>query len=308
MLSDEELIELFKLAPKESFELLLRNIRIREIIQDLFRKHRAGVKLYYNEQFDKIFEEIFRFFFRPLETAVLGMRQLEFLLPTSELMEFYETYSELMNAYLDFMRSIYDHFKLTFEIYTGRTLPATAKDFVDMFTEEYMKRIRKYTREFSGIELSTETPFLMPKIAFTRFDEALECWNKFGSAFRKFREMVREGYVKGAENFIELANKTSFESYQEFANAFFNEEAKVFDELLKSEEYLKTQEEMLNCLMDYIHNLRAFIEEILINNPLNPFATISLMDKAFERIYELRRKIKELEKRVERLEVRKDAG
>lgn len=308
MLSYEELIELFKLAPKESFELLLRNIRVREIIQDLFREHRAGIKLYYNEQFDRIFEEIFRFFFRPAETAVLGLRQLAFLLPPSELMGFYTTYSELMNAYLDFMRSLYDHFKLILEIYTGRTLPVVSKDFVDVFTKEYMERIRRYTREFTGIEISTETPFLMPKIAFTRFDEALECWNKFGSAFRKFREMMKESYVKGAENFIEIANKTSFESYQEFANAFFDEEVKVFDEFLKSEEYLKTQEEMLSYLMDYIYNLRAFMEEILINNPLNPFATISLMDKAFERIYELRRKIKELERRIEKLEVRKDAG
>lgn len=299
LLSEKELVDLFRVAPKESFELLLRNIKMREILEDLYSKHKSGIKLYYNDQFDKIFEELFRFFFRPLEIAVLGSRQLELIFPLPETLRLYETQSELLNAYREFMTTLYNHLKLTFELYMGYVM---TEDLIQRFVDLYLKRIREHISEFTSVELSTEIPFLLPKVAVDRLEKALESWNEFSTAFKSFRTMVKETYVKGAESFIKKANEEEFKSYQEFTYAFFNEEAKVFDELLKSEEYLKTQGRMLSGLMDYIYNFRTFIEEIIMNNPLNPFATISLMDKAFERIYELKRRIRELEKRIERLE------
>lgn len=38
------------------------------------------------------------------------------------------------------------------------------------------------------------------------------------------------------------------------------------------------------------------------NNPANPFATVSQIDEAYKRILDLRRKVSELERRIEKLE------
>lgn len=298
MISDEEYIELFKTIPKESFELLLRNIKIRKILRDLYNKHESGLELAYDEQFDEIFDELFRFFFRPLEMAVSGAKQLESLFPISD---FTRIRSELLDSYLEFMKALYNHMKLTWEISLGLT-PKDLEDPVEKFVDIYSERIRNYRREFTKTELPVDTLFVLPKKVFERFENALESWSEFSSFFKKFRELVKDTYAKGVESFIKIANSNRFESYNDFANTFFSEEAKVFDELLVSEEYLETQKNMLENLMDYIYNYRTFFEEMAISNPLNPFATISLVDKAFERIYDLRRKIRELEKRVEKLE------
>ncbi len=308
MLGEDELVDLFRVAPKESFELLLRNIKIREIFEDIYGKYKAGIKLSYNEDFDKIFEELFRFFFRPLEIAVFGSKQLELMFPLLDIVRLYENQSELLNAYREFMTAFYNHIRLTSELYLRYTGTEGGKDLIQKFADLYLERMRKRPGEFFEVNLLTETPFLLPKVAFDRLEKALESWNEFSLAFKRFREMMRETYVKGAEAFIKKANEEEFKSYQEFANAFFNEEAKAFDSLLKSEEYLRTQGTMLNCLMDYIYNFRTFFEEIIMNNPFNPFATISLMDKAFERIQELKRRIRELEKRIERLEGGENVG
>ncbi|ADC65571.1 hypothetical protein Ferp_1420 [Ferroglobus placidus DSM 10642] len=301
MIGEEELVELFRTAPKESFELLLRNIRIRRILEDLYKRHEAGIKLSYGEEFERIFEEFFRFFFRPLEVAVYGGRQLEFMFPRVEFISLFEAQAELLNAYTEFLRSLYDHVRLTASLYAGYVLPKAEKDVLERFVEIYRERMSRFRSEFMRIDLSTEFPFLLPKSVFLRFESALENLREFSSAFRKFRELVKSSYVKGAQSFIDKANSKKFDSYNEFANAFFEEEARIFDELLRSEDYLKTQKAMLDSLMDYIYNARSFYEELAMSNPLNPFATISLMDEAFKRIYELRRKIRELEKRIERM-------
>ncbi len=79
MISREELLELFRFAPKESFELLLKNISLRGMLEEIYLLHTTSIKLSYDEKFDRIFEEIFRFFFRPLEMSVYGARMLRFL-------------------------------------------------------------------------------------------------------------------------------------------------------------------------------------------------------------------------------------
>uniref|UniRef100_A0A7C4WDN0 Poly(3-hydroxyalkanoate) polymerase subunit PhaE n=2 Tax=Geoglobus ahangari TaxID=113653 RepID=A0A7C4WDN0_9EURY len=301
MIADEELIELFKTIPKESFELILRNIKIKRLLENLYNKHRDGLELTYNEQFDEIFEEMFRFFFRPLEMAISGAKMLESLFILSKPLNFTKIQSELLDSYLELMKSLYDHMRLTWEIWLGlapKDLENPAEKFIDLYSE----RIKNYRREFTETELPVEILFVFPKKVFERFENAIESWSEFSSFFKRFRELVKDAYTKGVESFIKIANSNRFENYNDFVSTFFSEEAKVFDELLVSKEYLETQKNMLKNLMDYIYNYRMFFEEIAMSNPLNPFATISLLDKAFERIYDLRRKIRELEKRVEKLE------
>ncbi|MEM2266064.1 MAG: hypothetical protein DSO02_00475 [Hadesarchaea archaeon] len=293
-LSRDELIELFREAPKESFELLLRNLKIREHLRVLHAKHVSGLKLSYDANFDSIFEEFFRFFFRPLEAAVYGARQLRFLFFMFDLglMEFQ---SETLRAYSDFLRSWFDHLRLTSELMLGKVLPTSALDVFREFIRTHREKI-----ESPRVDLgyAVEYPFLLPKSVLTNLEKSIEHWERFSEAFKEYRRIIKETYVKAAERFIEEANRSRFEDYQVFAGTFSNFEAQAFDEVLKSEDYLRVQKSMLDNLMDYIYFYRRFLEEMLESNPLNPFATVSMLDEAFRRILELKRRISELEKRI----------
>ncbi|MEM2977665.1 MAG: hypothetical protein QXM46_00030 [Candidatus Hadarchaeales archaeon] len=295
----DELIELFREAPKESFELLLRNLKIREHLRILHAKHVAGLKLSYDGNFDGIFEEFFRFFFRPLETAVHGARQLRFLFFMFDF-GLMESQNETFRAYSDFLKSWLDHLRLTSELMLGRVLPASTVDVFREFIRTYRDKIESPRMDFSGYPV--EYPFLLPKSVLTNLEKSVEHWEKFSEAFREYRKIIKETYVRAAERFIEEANRSRFEEYQTFAGAFSNFEAQAFDEVLKSEAYLRVQRSMLDNLMDYIYFYRRFSEEMLESNPMNPFATVSMLDEAFKRILELKRRVSELEKKVSRLE------
>ncbi len=297
-LSREELIELFREAPKESFELLLRNLRIREHLRILHAKHVAGLKLSYDENFDRIFEEFFRFFFRPLESAIHGTRQLRFLFFMFDF-GLMESQSETFRAYSDFLRSWLEHLRLTSELMMGRVLPVSMADVFREFIRTYRSKVESPAMDF---EYPVEYPFLLPKSVLTDLERSVEHWEKFSEAFREYRKIIKETYVRAAEGFIEEVNRRRFEGYQEFAGVFSEFEARAFDELLKSEGYLGVQRSMLDNLMDYIYFYRRFSEGMLESNPMNPFATVSMLDEAFKRILELKRRVSELEKKVSRLE------
>jgi hypothetical protein len=297
-LSRDELIELFREAPKESFELLLRNLRIRECLQRLHAKHLAGQKLSYDEDFERIFQEFFRFFFRPLEITIRGVQQLRFLFLTFDL-ELAEAQNETLRAYGDFLRSWFDHLRLTYEMMLGRILPAPGVDVMREFIRGYRKRIESH-----GIELGypTEYPFLLPKTVFVNLERAIDHWEKFSGAFGEYRGLIKGTYAEAAEGFMAEANQRRFENPQEFFAAFSEFEARAFDVLLKSPRYLEVQKSMMENMMDYIYFYRRFFEEMLGSNPANPFATVSMQDEAFRRILDLRRRVAELERRLSKLE------
>ena len=297
-ISRDELVELFKEAPKESFELLLRNLRIRECLQRLHAKHLAGMKLSYDEDFERIFQEFFRFFFRPLEIAIQGVQQLRFLFLAFDL-ELAEAQSETMRAYGDFLRSWFDHLRLTYEMMLGRVLPSSGADILREFIRSYRRKI-----ESRGLELGypTEYPFLLPKTVLVNLDRAVEHWERFSEAFGEYKKLIKGAYVEAAEGFIAEVNQRRVESPQEFFATFSEFEARSFDPLLKSPRYLEVQKSMMENMMDYIYFYRRFLEEMLESNPVSPFATISMQDEAFRRILDLKRRVEELERRVSRLE------
>lgn len=298
----DELLELFEVAPKESFELLLRNARIREILEELWTMHKMGVELKYDEKFETIFEEIFRFFNRPLEMAVMGARYMRYFFPFPEILSFVETQREFMDAYLEFIRSLYSHLSLTFSLYTGYRHPEPVKSVIDEFLERYEEMIRRHRITLIDYRIFSEYPFLLTKRAFENFEMALKSWDVLSDNFEKYKKLVKDTYVNAAKMFIETANSRQFYSYSDFANEFFNYEAEAFDELLKSRDYIDAQKNMLSGVMDYSYYLRKFFEECLECNPSNPFATTSQIDEAYKRIMDLRREVEELKMRIRELE------
>ncbi len=309
----EELLELFKALPKESFELLLRNISIRERLEELWKEHASGKSLGYGERFEALFEEVFRFFFRPLEITLRGFRQLRLLLPLPELLESLENQWELIRAWRDFIDSLFSHFSIMTELSLGITTPPIVKSMIDGFRESWREKLERYYRHYYLLDVEelrvyTDYPLILTKKTTQYLLNALDEWEQFSGYYMEFKDMIRNTYKTAIREFIEIANSKRFDSFQSFRNAFIAISNQKFDSLLRSKRYLEVQGNMVSHLMDYLYRTRRFFEEMFENNPINPFATVGHVDEAHKRIMELRRKIIELEKRINELEDQKEHG
>ncbi len=303
----EELIELFKALPKESFELLLRNISVRERLEDLWKEHASGKRLGYGKRFESLFEEVFRFFFRPLEIALRGFRQLRLLLPLPELLESIEKQWDLIRTWRDFVDSLFSHLGLVTELSLGLTAPPMVRSMIEGFRDGWRERLEKYYRHYylldvEELHIYTDYPLILTKKTSQYILEALDEWEEFSEYYMEFKDMIRGTYKSAIKDFIDIANSQRFKNFKEFRDTFIGLSNNKFNSLLKSKRYLDVQGNMVTHLMNYLYRTRRFLEEMFENNPVNPFATVGHVDEAHKRIMDLRRKVDSLEKRIQFLE------
>lgn len=287
------MIEVYRKLPKESFELILRNLAAREYLKRIWEQYSTLGKLDYLEDFDKIFEELFRFFLRPFELIIFNERVIRSIFPLQDLI----TTRDVVSAYTDFVESLTSHMRLTLQL-LSQPVPKTP---FDRFIEDWLDFAKKF--EFQTA-FPQDLPFALPADAKNYLIDCMKHWGDFVSDYEKYREMLRKAFRRSIENFCDFLSRSNVKSFDEFKNLLQDFLAKEFDVLLKSEEYLDLQQRLFDALFDHIYYLRRFFELILENNPASPFATVSQLDEAYKRIMDLRRKIAELEKRLEALEVR----
>ncbi|MFN3383757.1 MAG: hypothetical protein ACK401_02535 [Archaeoglobaceae archaeon] len=286
------MMEAYKKLPKESFELILRNIAVRDHFKDLWRQYVSYGRLE-AQNFDRVFEELFRFFFRPFELILFNEKIIKSIIPIQDIF----SSRELASAYSEFVESLFSHMRLTFQLFSE---PLVEKTLPDRFIEEW----REYLRRFEAIrEIPYDIPFALPENAKNYLIDCFSHWNDFLVYYEKYRALMKSSFTKAVERVCEFVEKSEFKSFEEFKNAFQDFLTKEFDNLLRSKEYLELQEKLFSALFDHIYCLRRFFELLIENNPASPFATVSQIDEAYKRILDLRRKISELEKRIELLEV-----
>ncbi len=286
------MIELYKKLPKESFELILRNIAVRDHLREIWHQYASYGRLE-ARNFDKIFEELFRFFFRPFELILFNERIVKSIIPIQDIF----SSRELASAYSEFMESLFSHMRLTFQLFSE---PLVERTLPEKFIEEW----REYLRRFEAMrEIPYDIPFALPENAKNYLIDCLSHWNDFLAYYGNYRDMMKSSFTKAVERICEFLEKAEVKSFEEFKNAFQDFLTKEFDNLLRSKEYLELQEKLFSVLFDHIYCLRRFLELLIENNPASPFATVSQIDEAYKRILDLRRKISELEKRIELLEV-----
>jgi hypothetical protein len=207
------------------------------------------------------------------------------------------TTRDVVSAYTDFVESLTSHMRLTLQL-LSQPVPKTP---FDRFIEDWLDFAKKF--EFQTA-FPQDLPFALPADAKNYLIDCMKHWGDFVSDYEKYREMLRKAFRRSIENFCDFLSRSNVKSFDEFKNLLQDFLAKEFDVLLKSEEYLDLQQRLFDALFDHIYCLRRFFELMLENNPASPFATVSQLDEAYKRIMDLRRKIAELEKRLEALEVR----
>ncbi|MCS7144260.1 MAG: hypothetical protein NZ879_04495 [Archaeoglobaceae archaeon] len=288
------IIDLYKKLPKESFELFIRNLSVRDYLRDIWKQYEIRGSLGYLKEFDGIFEELFRFFFRPFEIVIFNEKVIRNIIPIQELF----TGRDVVTAYTDFLESVISHMKLTFQLFSEPIV--IQKLPVEKFLEDWRDFLRKF--EAGGEVLMQDYPFALPENAKNYLLDCFTHWKDFAKDYEIYKKLIKNTYCRAVEKIIELANSNGIKNFDSFKDHFQENLAKEFDSLLRSEEYLEIQGRLMNTLFDHIYCLRRFLELMIENNPASPFATVSQIDEAYKRILDLKRKVSELEKRIERLE------
>lgn len=286
-------LDLYRKLPKESFELLFRNITVRDYLREIWSSYEQFGSIR-EEYFDRIFNEIFRFFFRPFEIVLLNEKAIKSLIPLNEML----SGKEVFNVYTEFMNSLFSHGLLTFKLLSE---PLQEKNVLDSFIEEWRDFLKNFD---SGFDINLpEYPFVLPEDAKNYFLDCLSHWNSFLGTYEKYRRLLKKAYTNAVNSLMQFAMENKFKDFDDLRLSFQQALAEEFDRLLKSEEYLELQGSLFSSLFDHIYCLRRFLELIIENNPACPFATVNQMDEAYKRILDLKRKVSELEKRIEKLEV-----
>lgn len=287
------MMEVYKKLPKESFELILRNMTVRDYLREIWDYYAKYGKIE-AAKFEKVFEELFRFFFRPFELILFNTRIVKAIIPIQDIF----VNKDVVSAYAEFFDSLFSHMRLTFRLFSE---PIFEKMPVEKFMEEWTEFFKRFETLH---EISYDFPFVLPENAKNFLIDCVSHWNDFVADYAKYRDLMKSSFGKSVEKLCDFAEKMKVQNFEDFKSAFQNFLAKEFDVLLKSKEYLQLQEKLFSALFDHIYCLRRFLELLIENNPTSPFATISQMDEAYKRILDLRRKVLELEKKVELLEER----
>ncbi|MEM1579019.1 MAG: hypothetical protein QXN34_02455 [Archaeoglobaceae archaeon] len=287
------MLELYQKLPKESFELILRNISVREYLRKIWDRY-ATTGQFLEEDFEKIFDELFRFFFRPFEALIFYEKIVGNIIPFQEILM---TGKDVFSAYTEFLESLASHTRLTFQLFSepfiGQKMP------LEKFLEEWNEFLRR--SEIEAEIAIQDYPFALPENAKKFLFDCIYRWNDFLSDYKKYRDLLRAAYKRAVEKTIEFGNKNPFRSFGEFKNSLQDFLASEFNFTLKSPEYLEIQGKLFSALFDHLYCLRRFLELLIESNPASPFATVSQIDEAYKRIMELKRKITELERKIEKL-------
>jgi len=280
-----ELNKLYFKLPKESFELLLRNVVVREELFKAWKCYLNADLEKVEETVDKIFNEIFRVFFRQLE--IFGINDLE-----------ENPFDEFLKSYIDFTTSILKIWGSFFEV--------EERNIIEEFLNQWMELSEKFNEVLAFAlkqEALKQLPFLS-KDAVVAVYKAIESYEKLKKNWKEYRELLFNAWKESNTKFmyeLERIKTPEKMSFSDFVNIWTKNLSHVFDLVVKDERFVKVQSELLNALMDFLKYKRIF-NEVLAAYPSNPFALKSEIDEAYKRIHDLKREIRSLNERVEKLE------
>jgi len=280
----DELEKLYFKLPKESFELLLRNVIIREELFNAWRYFLDSDFESLERSVDKVFDEMFRVFFKQLK--LFGIHEKN-------------TFDEFLRSYVDFTNSLLRFWFSFFEI--------KERNLVGEFLEYWMKIREKFTETLViGLKhegVLREFPFISKDAVIAVF-RAIESYDKFNKSWNEYKNIISKAWVDANKKFVgylKMVESPEKIDFKDFVDLWMRELSSVYDEVMRSEKFVRVQSEMLHNLMDFLRYKRTF-NEMLFNYPSNPFALKSEIDEAYKRIQDLKREVNRLNKRVKELE------
>lgn len=310
----------------ETYELVLRNVAIHKRLSeahDLLReKPEMSAEERYSrlkDKFGEIYQDVFSMFFRPFKIALDPYGEFLKLSKVSAPESWFKRYMDLFRmwgeAHSSFLKGIANAYQSYLkESREGDQTGDTAqmkemrqadllRNIVDEGSKVYLETVDKY------IERLSEDQFLFPKTFLVCMRNWISVYPKMYRLERRFESIFYDGWEKSLNKFVDAmaeSGKPPAEiEYKEFYEMFINTFSKEYAELLKSNEFVEVQNNLLATLADIFRNFREAIEAQLKMFPVLPFAPRSEIDAIEKRVHdygklvrELRRDIREIKERL----------
>ncbi len=141
------------------------------------------------------------------------------------------------------------------------------------------------------------------KEATGSYSDMYELWDQYESMFRN----VWNDSLKQLAEEIESSDKELDEmSFDEFFSMYTNIFDEKYDTLLRSEEFIKVQNNLTKAMANTFGKSEKMMDDILDMYPTLPFAPRKEIDDLEKRLHTYRRKVDELEREVR--ELKKELG
>ncbi len=163
---------------------------------------------------------------------------------------------------------------------------------------------REFLERWSGwYEQEIRQFFNMPQLGLTRFyqekfNHAVDKHNQFQAVLNEFLHLiylpVEDSIKELQDQFTEMAKTKAL---PEDSKIYYNEWVKILEgrymKLFQSDEYIQTLSKTINALNEYIRARRTVLEDAL---KALPIPTDTDMDELYKEIYDLKRRLRALER------------
>ncbi len=166
--------------------------------------------------------------------------------------------------------------------------------------------INKLYENFTGANYGTFENFLnMPSFWLTReindlIKEVINNLIEYNKKIEEFRNIINSQAQKGYELFIEeIKNQPQISDFDEFFKKWINSNEQIFQEFFKSKEYGEMLKNLISAGAKLKSSLDKYTYQVLKETNI---ATKSELDRAYKEIYQLKKDMKTLSAKLDKLE------
>jgi len=312
----------------ESYEMITRNVAIHDWLRgayDALKEDPAmGIDEIYttlNDNFWKIYKNLFAMFFRPFKVVTYPFGEIvEAQSEASTPKSLFDMYMGLLRipgeSQLIFLKGVSDILKE----YGKETAGYGKEGDVTAQMEELMplNLLRSMADEGAEAYLGMlnrlfgylgESQFLVPKTFFVDVQNFFSVYSKIYGLWRRYELAFRNIWERSIRKLASRLNENKEIGFEEFFNLFREIFSEEYDELLRSKEFIDTQNKVRDALIDLIRYSERAMEAQIEMFPVLPFAPRREVDEIEKRIHNymnisnaLERRISEIEKKMENVE------
>jgi len=307
----------------ESYELVLRNLAMHRRLSEAYELIRGKPEVSTEEtyrklkdEFEAVYQDLFTMFFRPFRLLVepygeLFRSQFKGATPEYWFEQNMDLFRMWVESHTSFLKGIAD----VYRGYLGepsaegsesedlgvRMRELTPANLLRSIFKEgskaYLETVDKYLESLGGTHQLN-----VPKAFFIHLRNGVSSYSKMYVLWSRYESMLHDAWGESRDSLLAAIVKSGKPpaemGYEEFYGMFMNAFVERYDRLLKSDEFVEAQNDMVSTFADVSYNFEKTIEAQLDIFPVLPFAPRSEIDTIEKRIYDYGRALREMERDV----------
>jgi len=306
----------------ETYEMIIRNVSIHNILRDVYENVAEIPDITTEEIYDlldknfkKIYTNIFAMFFRPFEVATYPLsffvkEQLGTLTPETLMNSYLGMFNAIGRSQVDILKGFSDIMKGYSNVITKYETEEEALDarirellplnIVRNMVDEGFENFFDVLNNF--FSYMGESQFLIPKTFIVNINNVFSAYSKIFGLWRRYELMFENVWNRALNKFSEEIVENKEVDFEKFYNTFRGIFSDEYDELLRSKEFIEVQNRLRDTLTDIIRYSGEAIYALFEMFPVLPFAPRNEVDEVERRIYDNKKVLDSVERRVAEIE------